>query len=567
MQAFPDFSLCSEVKMDMSGYFLRNSVASEAVNIILPTPARMKEMPSRRSLALSLAFIAFFWLLLFNRLRTEWTVNTLYSYGWFVPVLAGYLFFERWRDRPPNAANRPHPLWLILPLALVLAYAPIRIINEANPDWVKINFYLTSSVVALSFAALFAIGRFRTLWHFAFPVLFVYTAMPWPVWMEENIVQTLTRWNTAFSAETLTLCGTPAMAVGNLITIGGTWVNVAEACSGIRSLQTAFMMSLFLGEFYRLRAGLRVLLMASSFVVVFALNIGRTMTLTYVAGTSGNVVMEKWHDPLGTAVMVAGLAALWLLSYGCEKLQNKLFGPADNTRTAAALGSPALPAPFPIAFALFGIFWLVAAEVSTEGWYRYHEAKLSPPAEWNVLWPEKAPGYKRGELPERTQAILKYNVGETSSWQSAEGYGWSMYYIRWLPGRVSKFLSGAHYPTVCLPATGLKLISETGRYICPVGNMEIPFTTYLFEAGQKPVYVFHAIIEDQPAHDGEKISYKQVSTEERIESVLRGHRNLGQRVLGISMTGCTSLEEAEASVRNVLADILKITPQQPPLRQ
>jgi exosortase len=198
----------------------------------------MKDMPSRRSHALSLTFIAFFWLLLFNRLRTEWTVNTLYSYGWFVPVLAGYLFFERWQDRPANAAVRPHPLWLILPGLLVLAYAPIRVINEANPDWVKINFYLTASVMAFSFCALFAIGRFRSLWHFAFPVLFVFTAMPWPVWMEENIVQTLTRWNTATSAETLTLCGTPALASGNLISIGGTWVNVAEACSGIRSLQT-----------------------------------------------------------------------------------------------------------------------------------------------------------------------------------------------------------------------------------------------------------------------------------------------------------------------------------------
>jgi len=527
----------------------------------------MKETPSPRSLTLSIAFIAFVWLLLFNRLRTEWTVNTLYSYGWFVPVLAGYLFFERWRDRPPNAANRPHPLWLVLPAALVLAYAPIRIINEANPDWVKINFYLTSSVVGLSLLALFSIGRFRTLWHFAFPILFTFTAMPWPVWMEDHIVQTLTRMNTAFSAETLTLCGTPAMASGNLISIGGTWVNVAEACSGIRSLQTAFMMSLFLGEFYRLRGALRVLLMAASFVVVFALNVGRTMTLTYVAGTSGNVEMEKWHDPLGTGVMVIGLAALWLLSHGCEKLQNRFFRPAPKTATAIALGSPAVPAPFPVAFVIFGFVWLIGSEVATEGWYRYHEAKLAPPAEWAVQWPEKAPAYKRSELPERSRAILKYNIGETSSWQSPSGYNWNMYYIRWFPGRVSKFLSGAHYPTVCLPATGMKQVAETGRFNCPVGNMEIPFNTYLFEAGTQLVYVFHAIIEDRPAPDGEKISYRQVDSSERIESVLRGHRNLGQRVLGISMTGPTSLEEAEASVRSVLADILKITPPKTPLSQ
>jgi len=270
--------------------------------------------------------------------------------------------------------------------------------------------------------------------------------------------------------------------------------------------------------------------------------------------------MEKWHDPLGTAVMIVGLAALWFLALGCEKLQTRFFARKPNSNTALALGSPAVPAPFPLAFIVFGFVWLIGAEIATESWYRYHEASLPPPAEWTVKWPEKASGYKPAELPERTRAILKYNSAETASWKTSDGFNWSMYYIRWLPGRVSKFLSGAHYPTVCLPATGLKLVSETGRYECPLGNMEIPFTSYLFEAGTQPVYVFHAIIEDQPANDGEKISYKQVNSEERIESVIHGHRNLGQRVLGITLTGPSSLEEAKATVRNVLAEILSITP-------
>jgi exosortase len=523
----------------------------------------MKDANAKKLLIINLIFIGFFWLLLFRRLYTEWTVNTLYSYGWFVPLLAGFLFFERWRDRPANAAERPHPLWLVLPAALVALYLPLRVVNEANPDWVKVNFYLTCSVMAFSFGAIYAFGRFRSVWHFAFPILFVFTAMPWPIWMEEHIVQTLTQWNTLVSADTLTLCGTPAMASGNLINVGGTWVNVAEACSGIRSLQTAFMMSLFLGEFYRLRLPLRVLLMGSSFVVVFALNIGRTMTLTYLAGTAGDAVMDKWHDPLGNAVMIVGLVSLWFLALGCEKLQNHFFKPAPATRTAKLLGSPAVPAPFPAAFVIVALVWLTGAEVGTEIWYRRHEAVLPPPAEWALTWPQQAPAFKFGELPERTRAILKYNNGETASWQTTEGFKLSMYYIRWLPGRVSKFLSGAHYPTVCLPASGLKLVSETGRFGCPVGQTTVPFNTYLFEAGPQSVYVFHAIIEDQPANDGEKISYKQVDSEERIQSVLRGHRNLGQRVIGISVTGPLSLQEAERCVENQLSEILTITPKHP----
>lgn len=515
----------------------------------------MKSLSLRPALIFNIALIAFFWLLLFNRLHTEWTVNTLYSYGWAVPFLAAYLFSERWRDRPAAAASAPHPAWLIIPAIFLLAYLPIRVINEANPDWVKINFYMTATVAAFSFTALFAVGRLRYVLYFAFPIIFAFTALPWPVWMEEDLVQTLTRWNTQFSADTLTMLGTPAMAKGNLIQIGSSWVNVEEACSGIRSLQTSFMMSLFLGEFYRLNFLLRGVLMLSSFVVAFGLNIARTMSLTYLSGAYGNQTLEKWHDTIGTIVMVMCLIALWGLAVGFEKLHLRLFGPrAVHDPKVASLPPP--PAPFPTAFVVFGMLCLIVAEVGTEGWYRYHEAKLPPPRTWTVDWPTTARGFKRGEFPDRTRAILKYNEADTASWMTGEGLTYQMYYIRWLPGRVSKFLSGAHYPTVCLPATGLQFKSEFGRYICKAGSVEIPFTAFLFESGTQPVYVFHAILEDRPAPDGEKISYRQVDSSERIDSVLRGHRNLGQRVLGISIVGALSLEEAETTVQNVLSTII-----------
>jgi exosortase len=522
-------------------------------------PLQMKSLALRPALIVNAALIGIFWLLLFNRLHTEWTVNTLYSYGWAVPFLAAYLFSERWRDRPAPAAHSPHWIWLLIPAALLLVYAPIRIVNEANPDWVQINFYLTGVVVAFSFGVLFAMGRLRYMWHFGFPILFVYTALPWPVWMEENLVQTLTRWNTHVSAEVLTMFGVPAMPKGNLIQIGNNWVNVEEACSGIRSLQTSFMMSLFLGEFYRLNVVFRALLMFSSFVVAFLLNIGRTITLTYLSGAYGNETLDKWHDPIGTAVMVACLVSLWLLAVGFDKLNIKLLG-ERVIPDHKANPLPAPPLPFPTGFAVFGLVCLATAEIATESWYRYHEAKLAAPAEWYVKWPEQAKDFSRGEFPDRTRAILKYNEADTASWKTEDGYGYQMYYIRWFPGRVSKFLSGAHYPTVCLPATGLRFKSEFGRFLCKVDRLEIPFTAFLFESGTQPVYVFHAILEDRPAPDGEKIEYRQVDSSERIASVKRGHRNLGQRVLGISVLGAMSLDEAEGIVRKELNTIIQSSP-------
>jgi len=528
----------------------------------------MKALKIRPLLLVNLTLIAFFWLLLFIRIHTEWIVNDLYAYGWAVPFLALYLFAERWRDRPMPSEKRPPAIWLIFPVLILLAYLPLRVINEANPDWVKVNVSLTCVTAGFSFMALFAMGRVRYMWHFAFPILFIFTALPWPVQIEENIVQTLTRWNTLVSTDTLTLCGLPAINRGNLIQVGDAWVNVAEACSGIRSLQTSFMMSLFLGEFYRLGFFLRVLLMASSFVVAFILNIGRTTTLTYIAGTRGNDVMEKWHDNIGVAVMILCLAGLWFLALGFDKLRAKLaaLDAADavknGTAAAPVVAKPArplAPVPFPLALVVFGFLALIGAEIATEAWYRYHESKLPPPKEWAVDWPTTAPAFKMGEFPERTRAILKYNEGETASWTTPEGYQFQMYYVRWYPGRVSKFLSGAHYPTVCLPATGLQLKAETGPLRCETPAVEVPFATFIFESAGHTVYVYHAIIEDVSVPDGEKIDYRQVASNERIDSVLRGHRNLGQRVIGISLSGPLSRDESEAIVQKTLSKLLHPT--------
>jgi hypothetical protein len=54
------------------------------------------------------------------------------------------------------------------------------------------------------------------------------------------------------AVEVLGWVGVPAAEQGNLIEIAAGTVNVNEACSGVRSLQSSFMAALFLGEPCRL---------------------------------------------------------------------------------------------------------------------------------------------------------------------------------------------------------------------------------------------------------------------------------------------------------------------------
>lgn len=503
-----------------------------------------------------LGLVVVCWLLVFNQQRLEWTVNPTYSYGWAVPLLAGYLLWERWRCRPPAATRTPRWPWLLVPVVLLLAYLPIRVIQEANPDWVKINVGMALVAFGVTLAAAGAMGGWRYVAHFAFPLIFCFTALPWPVWLAEFFTQNLMRANASACAELLSLLGQPALAQGNLVQVGNSWVDVQEACSGIRSLQTAFMMSLFFGEFYRLSWPARAGLLVSSFAVAFVLNLARTMVLAHLTGVGGDALAEKWHDPVGFGVMFGCLIALWLLA---EAFQRRRRTPARTTSVAVG----AMPrAPFPAWFAIAGVAWLATSEVATAAWYDWHERRMPAPVEWTVAWPAQAAEFHRTEFSERARALLKYNEASAVAWRGTEGDRWQAYYLRWYPGRVSKFLSGSHYPAVCLPATGLKLVTETGRFVGRVGPLAIPFRTYLFDDNGHDVYVYHAIMEDVPSPDG-LIAYRQANSMERLRSVWRGERNLGQRVLGIALSGPSSAREANAAVERMLHQLVRSGVQTP----
>ncbi|MBC8041325.1 MAG: exosortase/archaeosortase family protein [Opitutaceae bacterium] len=505
----------------------------------------------------AIGLLVVLWLLIFNQQRLEWSVNVIYAYGWAVPAMAVFLLWERRRTRPVSRPpSRAFALaGLAVAAALLVAYLPVRVIQEANPDWVKINWSLAALGVGVAWLVFALAGGARQALHFTFPLLFCFTALPWPVWLDNWLVQSLMRGNATVCAELLTWMGTPALAEGNLIQVAERWVNVEEACSGIRSLQTAFMMSLFLGELHRLTVLRRLGLVAASFGVAFLLNIGRTLLLTRLTVSSDEALVDRWHDPVGVVAMILCLVALWALSEWFRPRRSPSLDPRPSP-----LDSPRHSSPLPASFALAGILWLVSAEFLTGAWYRYHERRVPPALAWDIDWPEKAPKFKRGEFAERTLALLKFNTGDTASWQAEDAYPWQMYALHWNPGRVSKFLSSAHHPTVCLPATGLQLVRELGNWECLSNGVRLPFSTYLFAQNGQDVYVFHAIVEDRPRRDGEPVTYRQVDTSERLRSVGRGERNLGQHVVGIALLGASSPGDAREIAQRVLDSVIHTQP-------
>ena len=253
---------------------------------------------------------------LFHHLHFEWSLNEQYNYGWAVPFLAAFVFYLRWPTRP---AARPKSSgaftaagWAILAFLL-----PVRLIEEANPDWRLLSWVFALLVVTYWAIALARAGGGGWVRHFAFPICFPLVSVPWLVQIENAIVQGLTRAVAYVSVEIASWAGIGAYQLGNVIQLPNGFVGVDEACSGVKTLQAAIMVALFLGELLRLNTPRRIVLLLLGAGWVFACNVARATTLVLVAATRGVEALKDWHDGVGTAVLVVGMAGLvvigWLL--------------------------------------------------------------------------------------------------------------------------------------------------------------------------------------------------------------------------------------------------------------
>jgi len=111
------------------------------------------------------------------------------------------------------------------------------------------------------------------------------------------------------------------MQHGNVIEVSTGVVGIDDACSGIRSLQSSLMISLFFGEFYRMKWFRRALLVPVSFILAILFNICRTSFLTLIAARKGVDAISRYHDEAGLSILLACTAAMWGWRGLLEKLK------------------------------------------------------------------------------------------------------------------------------------------------------------------------------------------------------------------------------------------------------
>ena len=215
------------------------------------------------------------------------------------PLLALYLVRMRLENAPaPGPVRWP---WAIPAAVLLVAVLEVLLLplREANADWRLLGWLLTGLAASATLLAFAQAGGLPWAAHFAFPVLFFFTAVPWPRPIEIEVMQWLMQRNALLAAEILHWLGVSAEVQGNLIRLSSGTLGVDEACSGIRSLQGSLMATLFVGEIFELKRWRRVFLLLAGAGWALVTNAGRTVFLALMAERGGAGALDRWHDPAG----------------------------------------------------------------------------------------------------------------------------------------------------------------------------------------------------------------------------------------------------------------------------
>jgi exosortase len=477
------------------------------------------------------------------------------------------------------------------------------VIHEINQDWPLFTWPLTLGVVALSLYTVFLLGGWPWVRHFAFPICFILVAISWPYRIEHGLTQGLMHAVTALTVIVLGWVDILASQHGNVIEISTGVVGIDEACSGIRSFQSMIMGALFLGELYRLRWPHRLALIGSGVVVAFALNVVRTLILTWHASNAGIDLIDKWHDPAGLSIFLASFACLWLLAW---RLRTKVQSPESKVQRPAASGqwsvvssqssavqspnpgfqlSGFIPQPLPSAPQLSGFRSQLSAFrflfsafssprrfLTTAGccslciigvnelWYRAHDLKPVQPVHWWVSYPTNLPSFHEVSIPDTARKLLKYDEGAFGVWNETDGASWSAYSCRWRPGDPTARMSAlGHRPEYCLTGSGHELKADLGTKYIRAAGLELPFRAYIFDESQRTLYVFFCLWEDGAE---KQAGFGRTKSFDRLRSVLAGRRGLGQQTMEVAISGCATMADAERVFQQRLPELVHLEPAQ-----
>ena len=255
------------------------------------------------------------------KLVNDWYELPDFSHGFLIPFFVAYLLWEKRAtlSRTPVASS-----WFGLPL--VLAGLFLMLTGTFGADLFLSRF----SFVLLAAGVIWSLWGRAMLEECGFSLFVLLLAIPLPVLIFNKITFPLQLLASQFASALLPLAGVPVLRDGNIIQLPAMQLEVAEACSGIRSLLSLFTLSVIYGYFIERTWKRRAILAFASLPIAVAANVARIFgTGLCVQYWNPDKAQGFFHEFSGWLMFLVSLTLLYLVHKVIDLT-------ADRTRRATA---------------------------------------------------------------------------------------------------------------------------------------------------------------------------------------------------------------------------------------
>jgi len=258
-----------------------------------------------------------------SSLVRQWASDENYSHGFIIIPFAVYFAWQKRRALETAPAQPSNAGLLFVGASLLILLAGL----------LGAELFLTRiSLIGVLAGSIWFLFGWKHLRLLAFPLLLLFLMIPLPAMIFNQIAFPLQLFASRVGETVLSVAGVPVLREGNVLELASTKLEVAQACSGIRSLVSLLTLGVLLGKLTEPRLSTRVLLALLTVPVAIAANAAR------VAGTG---LAANWIGPEaaeGFLHMFSG----WLVfvaAFGLLLLAQRLFSralPAPLTTTHKA---------------------------------------------------------------------------------------------------------------------------------------------------------------------------------------------------------------------------------------
>ena len=237
-----------------------------------------------------------------RHLVLNWLDDPNLSFGFFIPIFSGFVI---WQDRKRLSTIPIRPSWW--GLVVIAGALAILILGVSGAE---LFLSRSSFILLLAGLVIYFLGwrHFRAV---LFPWTSLFLMIPLPAIVFSQVAFPLQILASGLAGSVLALLGVPVLREGNVLRLPAMSLEVAQACSGIRSLMSLGALATIYGYFLEPKMPRRIMLSAAAVPIAILANALRIVLTGFLAQYwDPNFAQGYFHAFEGWVIFVLAMGML-----------------------------------------------------------------------------------------------------------------------------------------------------------------------------------------------------------------------------------------------------------------